>query len=167
MRSGRMLGPSRSVGLAGLYGGNVKAKLSRGDWDLLTEMRDRFPLISTPYAALAARLMWHEQDVLSRVSALKRRGLLRRVRAEFNMGRLLQANSLLVPETNGGDIPLLRVLLQDLPTSPRPFLILARRAGESEEALLAAAERFLATGLMLRYGATLGRGFLESSRAVG
>lgn len=53
------------------------------------------------------------------------------------------------------DIPFVRALQDDLPLTQRPFYMLAQREALGEEALIEAARRFLATGIMRRYGATL------------
>lgn len=53
------------------------------------------------------------------------------------------------------DVPFVRALQDDLPLTQRPFRMLAQREAVGEEALIEAARRFLATGIMRRYGATL------------
>ena len=59
------------------------------------------------------------------------------------------------PGIAAADIPYVRALQEDLPLSSRPFLVLARRYDLTEAELLARAERFLASGVMRRYGATV------------
>lgn len=53
------------------------------------------------------------------------------------------------------DIPLVRVLQEDLPVESRPFRALSEPRGMSEEAVLDGARRLLEAGIMRRYGATL------------
>ena len=53
------------------------------------------------------------------------------------------------------DIPFVRALQHNLPLVQRPFRELAQREGVSENELLEAARRLLASGIMRRYGATL------------
>lgn len=53
------------------------------------------------------------------------------------------------------DIPFVRALQEDLPLVERPFAALAEAAGVDEAALIGAAHRLLAGGIMRRYGATL------------
>lgn len=54
-----------------------------------------------------------------------------------------------------GDIPFVRALQEDLPLVERPFAALAEAEGVDEAALIDAAHRLLAGGIMRRYGATL------------
>ena len=53
------------------------------------------------------------------------------------------------------DIPFVRALQEDLPLVARPFAALGEREGVGERALLDAAHRLLASGILRRYGATL------------
>ena len=231
----------------------MPARLSGGQRDLLVLLQDEFPLVPAPFYVLGERLLWREQEVLSRIWALKAQGPLRQISAIFDTRRLGYSSTLValrvqpdrleavgraisqhpgvshnysrehtfnlwftlaVPpgidlerevqaladqpgvrrvlnlpvvrtfkigvrfgmgrryEPEAGevatqapgattdrllpaDIPFVRALQEDLPLSSRPFLVLARRAGLSEDGLLEAAERFLASGVMRRYGATL------------
>lgn len=53
------------------------------------------------------------------------------------------------------DIPAVRQLQRDLPIEPRPFMLLAREIGMTDEYLVAKAREFLQRGLMRRYAAVL------------
>lgn len=59
------------------------------------------------------------------------------------------------PKITDEDITYIRVLQQDLPLEPRPFLGWAESIGVSEEALLAKAAEFKERGIMRRFAAVL------------
>lgn len=67
------------------------------------------------------------------------------------------------------DIALVRLLQEDLPPSPRPFAVLADRAGCDEDSLLAHAARMTANGHLRRIAAILAHrraGFVANGMAV-
>jgi DNA-binding Lrp family transcriptional regulator len=231
--------------------------LSPFDRQLLTLMQREFPLVSTPFATLAARMKVDEAEVLERAQQLKRDGVIRQISAIFDSRRLGYQSTLvafqvseerldavaeqvsahpgvshnyarnhvynlwftltLPPEqatdahistlarktevasylnlpavrlfkigvqfdlaresSDGGhkvpavkevnpptesqpifpdsDRAVVRELQEGIKLVPRPFAPMARRLGMSEEALLAKARDFLASGVMRRYGAVL------------
>lgn len=68
---------------------------------LLDRIQRSFPLVPTPYAALAEGLEIDSQEVRRRIGALKEEGLLRQISAIFNTGALGYRSSLItmaVPE---------------------------------------------------------------------
>jgi len=58
------------------------------DRDLLNLIQRGFPLTSRPYEALGQRLGLAEAEVLERVARLKDAGIIRRIGASFDSGRL-------------------------------------------------------------------------------
>jgi len=58
------------------------------DRRLLTELQHHFPIVAQPYAELAERLSTSEEDIISRVQALKDGGLIRKIGPVFEPGRL-------------------------------------------------------------------------------
>ncbi len=71
------------------------------DQALLNEMQDRFPLVREPFAELAGRVATSEADVIARLIALRKSGILRQVSPIFDTKALGYATSLVamrVPE---------------------------------------------------------------------
>jgi DNA-binding Lrp family transcriptional regulator len=58
------------------------------DRAILNRIQSDFPLIPRPFAAIAAELELSEAEVLHRVAALKERGIIRRIGANFVPGKL-------------------------------------------------------------------------------
>jgi DNA-binding Lrp family transcriptional regulator len=55
---------------------------------ILNRIQDDFPVVPRPYAVIGEGLGLEEQEVFSRVIALKRKGIIRRIGASFNSNRL-------------------------------------------------------------------------------
>ncbi|MBI2843135.1 MAG: Lrp/AsnC family transcriptional regulator [Armatimonadetes bacterium] len=221
------------------------------DKRLLNLLQNDFPLTSEPFAGLGRELDISEDEVISRIGAVKERGIVRQISAIFDSGKLGYQSSLaafsvpeerveevaaivsahpgvshnyerrhaynlwftitvppgirLVDEVNnlaerskiesvrlfptirlfkigvafdmlGGnaaavpngpqvakkplalneeDIKAVRALQQNLPLRRRPFAVLAKEAGMSEEELLSRARAFLEAGAMRRFAAVL------------
>lgn len=58
------------------------------DRRLLRELQHHFSIVAQPYAQLAERLGTSEEDIISRVQALKEGGLIRKIGPVFEPGRL-------------------------------------------------------------------------------
>jgi DNA-binding Lrp family transcriptional regulator len=64
------------------------AKLERTERSILNEIQSHFPLLSRPYREVASRLGLSEKEVVQRVQAMRNRGIIRRIGANFNSRRL-------------------------------------------------------------------------------
>lgn len=58
------------------------------DRAILNEIQSHFPIESRPYAAIGKRLQLTEAEVLDRIRDLKKRGIIRRLGANFDSRRL-------------------------------------------------------------------------------
>ncbi|MBS4007331.1 MAG: AsnC family transcriptional regulator [Clostridium sp.] len=63
-------------------------KLDPADRAILNIIQTRFPLVSRPYAAVAAEVGLTEAEVLTRVTALKEAGIIRRIGGIFASDKL-------------------------------------------------------------------------------
>jgi DNA-binding Lrp family transcriptional regulator len=68
--------------------------LDQADRRLLDVIQTDFPLAARPYAVLGAALGMNEQETLERVRSLRRRGVIRRIGANFQSSRLGFASTL-------------------------------------------------------------------------
>ena len=62
--------------------------LSPVDRELLNIIQTQFPLVSRPYAHIAEQLGISEEDVLSRINALKESGIVRRIGGIFDSQKM-------------------------------------------------------------------------------
>jgi DNA-binding Lrp family transcriptional regulator len=58
--------------------------MDTGDLLLLNRLEEGLPLVPNPYAEIASNLGVSEDEVLGRISALRREGIIRRIRARIN-----------------------------------------------------------------------------------
>ncbi len=62
--------------------------MDRNDRAILNEIQSDFPLVIRPYAELGRRVGLTEKEVLDRVGKLKKRGVIRRIGANFHSNML-------------------------------------------------------------------------------
>jgi DNA-binding Lrp family transcriptional regulator len=58
------------------------------DRNILNEIQSGFPIMSRPFQEIGARVGLTEEDVITRLKRLKRRGIIRRIGANFHSSRL-------------------------------------------------------------------------------
>jgi DNA-binding Lrp family transcriptional regulator len=58
------------------------------DKDLLNEIQSGFPIMSRPFREIGTRIGLAEEEVIERLTRLKRRGIIRRIGANFHSGKL-------------------------------------------------------------------------------
>jgi DNA-binding Lrp family transcriptional regulator len=68
--------------------GQKKPKLNPAERAILNEIQSHFPLLSRPYREVARRLGLPEGEVVRQVQALRDRGIIRRIGANFNSRKL-------------------------------------------------------------------------------
>jgi DNA-binding Lrp family transcriptional regulator len=70
------------------FAGEAKPGMNPTDTAILNRIQSDFPITPRPFAAIAAELGLTETEVLDRVAALKERGIIRRIGANFVPGKL-------------------------------------------------------------------------------
>jgi len=70
------------------------AALSHLEREVLNAIQEDFPLVKRPFRELAARLGRTEEEILGVVRELKQKGIIRRIGASFDSGRLNLASTL-------------------------------------------------------------------------
>ena len=65
-----------------------RKRMDKSDKDILNEIQSDFPITSHPYQEVAERVNLSEKEVLNRVKALKEKGIIRRIGANFHSNPL-------------------------------------------------------------------------------
>lgn len=90
--------------------------MKTGDLLLLEELDNGLPLASHPYAKVATSLGVTEQEIISRISALKREGVIRRMRARINQRKIgIHANALVAWKISEDEADIAGLHLSALP----------------------------------------------------
>jgi len=63
-------------------------QMDEADRNILNEIQSGFPIISNPFREIGARVGLTEEAVIERLKRLKRRGIIRRIGANFHSSRL-------------------------------------------------------------------------------
>ena len=66
----------------------VDASLDEADRGILALIQSGFPIVSRPYAVIGERAGMSEEEALERVRSLKKRGVIRRIGANFQSGKI-------------------------------------------------------------------------------
>lgn len=66
----------------------LDSKLDAVDRKILSIIQSGFPLVSRPYAAIGAEAGIPEDEALARVRAMRQRGVIRRIGANFQSGKI-------------------------------------------------------------------------------
>ncbi len=74
------------------------------DRELLNLLQSDFPLTGRPFAALGERLGLGEEEVMSRVAALKESGIIRRIGGIFDSGKLGFTSTLVALQVEEGKL---------------------------------------------------------------
>lgn len=69
-------------------GGPLPPEMDRTDRRILRAVQSHLPIAERPFAELGRELGLSEQEVLQRLAALKRRGIIRRIGGNFDSARL-------------------------------------------------------------------------------
>ncbi|MFQ6617354.1 MAG: AsnC family transcriptional regulator [Fidelibacterota bacterium] len=62
--------------------------MDRIDKQILSEIQENFPISKSPFAEIGSKLDLQEKEVIKRIERMKKRGLIRRIGAVMNSGKL-------------------------------------------------------------------------------